>query len=173
MKKLLLHTCCGPCATGVLPEIKKVFDTSGFYYNPNIYPESEYQKRLISAQNFFNLEKIKLIVPEQAREEFFEYIGEIKIKPERCLRCYTQRLSKTAEYAKENGFSYFSTTLLVSPYQDHESLKEVGIRIGEEHGAEFYYQDFRPNFKKSRDIAEKLELYLQKYCGCKHSRKRK
>lgn len=173
MQKLLLHICCGPCATPIIPVIKSDLDISGFYYNPNICPEIEFEQRLGSAKKVSESSGVDLIVPIQNKDEFFDYIGETKTKPDRCLLCYKQRLTKTAEYAKKNGFPYFSTTLLISPFQYHEELKNVGEEVGRDYGVHFYYQDFRPLYKESRKIAGEMDLYLQKYCGCKFSRKRK
>ncbi|MDO8507857.1 MAG: epoxyqueuosine reductase QueH [bacterium] len=173
MEKLLLHICCGPCSAPIIPNLNTKFDVLGFYFNPNIYPETEFEQRLASAKKVVEFNGIGLIVPEQERDDFFEYIGDTKTKPDRCLLCYKQRLARTAEYASENGFSHFSTTLLISPFQYHDKLKEIGEEAGKEFGIKFYYQDFRPLYKESREISRGLELYLQKYCGCKFSRKRK
>jgi len=106
-------------------------------------------------------------------ESYIDFIKRTKTKPERCLLCYKQRMAKTAEYAKENGFEFFSTTLLISPFQYHEDLKKIGEEVGKEFGVGFYYQDFRPLYKQSREVSKELDLYLQKYCGCKFSRKRR
>ncbi|RJO62326.1 hypothetical protein C4544_00590 [candidate division WS5 bacterium] len=173
MKKLLLHICCGPCATPVIPNLNLKFEVSGLYYNPNIYPEGEFETRRDSAKRVAGFNGIKLIVPEQSRENYFDFIGEAKTKPERCLLCYRQRLSKTAHSAKENGFEYFSTTLLISPFQYHRDLRRIGEEVGKEFGVDFYYHDFRPLYAESRELAKEMNLYLQKYCGCKYSRKRK
>ncbi len=173
MQKLLLHICCGPCGTPVMPNLKSEFGVTGFYYNPNIFPETEFAQRLDSTQKVAGFNGIKLIVPSQSRDDYFTYIGETKKKPERCLLCYKQRLVQTAEYAKGNGFDCFSTTLLLSPFQFHEDLKRIGEEIGAEHEIRFHYQDFRPLYRESREISKDLDLYLQKYCGCKFSRKRK
>lgn len=173
MQKLLLHMCCGPCATPIIPSLNPKFEVSGYYFNPNIYPETEFEKRLDSAKKVAEANCVKLITPGQSRNDYFDYIDETKTKPDRCLLCYKQRLVKTAKYAKENGFDYFSTTLLISPFQYHEDLKGIGEEIGREFGIVFYYHDFRTLYSKSREVSENLDLYLQKYCGCKYSRKRK
>lgn len=171
--KLLLHICCGPCSTPVILELAGQFDVVGFYYNPNIFPEAEYEKRRKSAQKVADKNKAELVVPEQTRDDFFEYIADITAKPERCYKCYRQRFESTAKYAKNNNFDIFSTTLLISPYQDHERLREIAQDVAEKYGLKFFYQDFRPLFPKSREMAREMDLYQQKYCGCKYSRKRK
>jgi hypothetical protein len=173
MEKLLLHICCGPCATPIIPSLKSEFEVFGFYYNPNIYPEAEFKNRLDSAKKVAGASSTKIILPEQKGDDYFSYIGETKNKPERCLLCYRQRLISTAEYAKVNGFNYFSTTLLISPFQYHEELKKIGEEISAELDVNFYYQDFRPLYSYSRELAKEMNLYMQKYCGCKFSRKRK
>lgn len=173
MEKLLLHICCGPCATPIIPSLQVKFDTVGYYYNPNIYPGAEFDQRLDSARRVAEFNKIKITIPEQKRNDFFEYIGETKTRPDRCLLCYRQRLASTAGYAKEKGFKYFSTTLLISPFQYNKEIKGIGEEVGNEYGMIFYYQDFRSLYSKSRELAKEMDLYLQKYCGCKFSRKRK
>lgn len=173
MQNLLLHICCGPCATPIIPNLNPKFEVLGYYFNPNIFPETEFNQRLNSAQKVAEFNGIKLVIPEQSRDDYFSYIGETKQKPERCLLCYRQRLAKTAQCAKENGFDAFSTTLLISPFQYHDDLRRIGEEISKEYGIDFYYEDFRELYNESREISKNLDLYLQKYCGCKFSRKRK
>ncbi len=172
--KLLLHICCGPCA---LYRIKKLvgknFDeVVGYYYNPNIHPQSEYKKRrdaLIQVGNRHAC-SLQIIVPEYKMEEYFEKIfcrdGSRAVPTERCRACWELRLERTAEFAKENGFSAFTTTLLISPYQNLDAIKQIGERIAKEKGAEFYYEDFRKGFKESQGEAREKDIYRQKYCGC-------
>lgn len=172
MNKLLLHTCCGPCASGVIPELGD-FSLSGFFYNPNIFPEVESQKRLEGAKLVFKHFQKPLLVPEADIADFAKICEITKVKPERCLRCYELRLQKTAEYASGHHYTHFSTTLLLSPYQYHQELGEIGRRLGEEYGIVFLGQDFRSRFRASLEIADQLGIYRQKYCGCKFSRKRR
>ncbi len=214
MKKLLLHICCGPCSTPVISNLSPEFEVAGFYYNPNIFPETEFVSRLDSAKKVAQFNGIKLIVPDHSAvipaeagiyinksrgldsrfcgndekergnnkrgwknsndyESYLRFIGGTKQKPERCFLCYRQRLEKTAGFAKKNGFDAFSTTLLISPFQFHEELKKIGEEIAKEYGIDFHYQDFRALYKESREISKELGLYLQKYCGCRFSRRRK
>lgn len=165
--------CCGPCATPIIPRLNETFEVHGFYYNPNIFPEGEYVTRLGSAKKVAIFNGTQLVVPEQERVEFFQFIGDKRIKPDRCIECYKQRLTATAKYARENGFTDFSTTLLISPFQYHDDLKKVGEEVAATFGLNFYYEDYRVHYKLSREIAKDMDLYLQKYCGCKFSRKRK
>ncbi len=172
--KLLLHVCCGPCALYPAKELfsKKFDKITGFFYNPNIHPPSEYKRRkdaLLEAASKIGLE---IISPDYKMEEYFRavfsFVGEgLKPSPtERCSLCWRLRLSMTAGFAKNNGFDAFTTTLLVSPYQDHEKVKKIGEDIAVEKGIQFYYQDFRPGFREGQAEAKKENLYRQKYCGC-------
>lgn len=174
--KLLLHICCGPCALYPVKELlsKKFDKITGFFYNPNIHPPSEYKRRkdaLMSVETAQCAASTKntgfeIIYPEYKMEEYFRKTLSKEDSPERCPLCWELRLSKTADFAKANGFGAFTTTLLVSPYQDHEKVKEIGEKIAGEKDVQFYYQDFRPGFKDGQEQAKKEDLYRQKYCGC-------
>ena len=192
--KLLLHTCCAPCLIYPLERLKeKEFEVTGFFYNPNIHPFTEYQNRRQAVENFIKLLKfqysmdtpfpskklyplfcetsvnnIEVIYPEYNPAEFFQAVN-LKETNGRCSACWSLRLEATAKTAKEKGFSHFSTTLLVSPYQDQELLKKIGSDIANAEGIEFYYEDFRTGFKKAHDIARAQNIYCQKYCGCIYS----
>jgi len=166
--KLLLHICCGPCA---LYPIKKLlggkFDKiTGFFYNPNIHPPSEYKRRKDALSEAASKIGFEVIIPDYKMEEYFRPVLSKEDSPERCLLCWELRLSETANFAKGNGFDAFTTTLLISPYQDHEKVKKIGEELSIKRGVQFYYQDFRPGFKDSQEQAKKENLYRQKYCGC-------
>lgn len=168
--KLLLHTCCAPCMIYPVEKLKKDgFEVTGFFYNPNIHPVEEYQKRRGAVEDFAGENKIEGIFPEYIESEFFNAVGENKDRPQRCSLCWALRLKKTARMAKEKGFDYFTTTLLVSPYQDQEILKKIGRDIAQEENIEFYYEDFRPGFRKAHNEAKAKGIYCQKYCGCMYS----
>lgn len=168
--KLLLHTCCAPCAIYPAKKLKKDgSEVTGFFYNPNIYPLPEYQKRRMAAVDLSRIYNIEIIFPEYIQSEFLSVVKEKQEKPERCFLCWSLRLKRTAQFAKLNGFYAFSTTLLVSPYQDQELLKKIGEEISAEEGVLFYYQDFRPGFKKAHDEAKAKGIYCQNYCGCIYS----
>lgn len=158
--KILVHTCCAPCLTYTGEWlIENDFNPASYYYNPNIYPEKEYVLRYFTLKNYAQAQKIPLI---------FEF-DKKKLEAGNCSNCYEARLRKTAEYAKNKQFNFFTTTLLVSPYQNHELLKETGRRIGDESGVEFFYYDFREGYGRSRELSRQLGLYRQKYCGCEVS----
>jgi len=144
-------------------------EVKGLFYNPNIQSFAEFKNRRQSVIDFSKKLNFEIVIPEYDPSEFFVCINDTLLKPKRCASCWTLRLKKTAKLAKAGGFSHFSTTLLVSPYQDHEMLKEIGSSIAREDGVGFYYQDFRPGFKDARNKARASGLYMQKYCGCIYS----
>lgn len=168
--KLLLHTCCAPCLIYPLDRLKdKGFEVSGFFYNPNIHPFAEYNNRRQAVVDFNGIADIEIIYPEYIPSEFFWEINTKEDKPQRCSLCWHLRLKKTADVAMEKGFSYFSSTLLVSPYQHQALLKKIGDNISKEVGIDFYYEDFRPGFRDAHNEAKAKGLYCQKYCGCIYS----
>lgn len=165
--KLLLHVCCAPCLIYPLEKLEeKGFRVTGFFYNPNIHPFAEYKNRRQAVENFNSIE---VIYPEYNPKDFFRAVNTKEASSQRCSICWHLRLRKAAQTAKEKGFNSFSTTLLVSPYQDQELLREIGRIISEEEGIGFYYEDFRPGFKQAHDAAKAQGIYCQKYCGCIYS----
>jgi predicted adenine nucleotide alpha hydrolase (AANH) superfamily ATPase len=168
--KLLLHVCCAPCFIYPLNTLReKGFEVTGLFYNPNIFPISEYALRKQALENFNNLSKTTIIYPDYNPLEYAEAVRGEEDSSGRCSLCWELRIKKTAQVAKEKGFNYFTTTLLVSPYQDQEALKKIGFRISREAGIDFYYQDFRPGYKQAHEEARAKGLYCQKYCGCRYS----
>ncbi len=169
--KMLLHICCSCCLTYPLRKcIQDGYDLIGYWYNPNIHPYAEYRKRLQSLASFARNNSFPVVYDQSYELEKFLQ-GVLKDLEGRCLYCYAMRLRKTAQYAREEGFDLFSTTLLVSPYQKHEKIKALGEEIGQEVGVEFLYDDLRPNFKDTKRAAREEGLYSQKYCGCIFSEK--
>jgi len=173
MEKLLLHICCGPCLIYPLEKMIENFDVKGYFFNPNIYPDEEKIKRKENLQktaDYYNLD-VKYELGEYA-----DYLKKIKgkeknIENERCKACYELRLLKTAEKAKEEKIKYFSTSLLVSPYQDIGAIREIGEKIASQMGLTFYFKDFREGFYVGRNKAKALNIYRQNYCGCSFSLK--
>jgi hypothetical protein len=141
---------------------------SGFWYNPNIHPFTEHQLRLQSAQDFAQKANLPLIIREgyEVITYFRKVVGH---EGKRCRDCFRLRLSRTASVARERNFDAFSTTLLISPYQDHNLLREIGEEIAREERVSFHYEDLRPGFRESQRMSRELELYRQKYCGCLYS----
>lgn len=157
--------CCAPCSVypvGVLA--KKGIEFEGLFYNPNIHPIKEFKKRKENVEKLSKIKNINVHYIEEFKQETWEnFKGEEK---ERCNMCYSTRLEEAARYASENGFDAFTTTLLVSPYQKHDLIKELGEKLAQKYGVAFYYEDFRPGFRKGQQQAKDMELYRQKYCGC-------
>ncbi|HEX3030375.1 MAG TPA: epoxyqueuosine reductase QueH [Clostridia bacterium] len=163
--KLLLHICCGPCSTypaSVLQD--ENIEIEGFFFNPNIHPKEEFLRRKENVEKFSAIKGIPVTYEDDFRQDVWEEFkgaGE-----ERCNMCYSIRLERAAAKAKEKGFDAFTTTLLVSPYQKHELIKELGEKFAEKYGVDFYYKDFRPGFRQGQQMAKEMELYRQKFCGC-------
>ena len=167
--KLLLHTCCAPCSVACINVMRSEgIEPCLFWYNPNIHPFSEYKSRYDCLVQYANAENIKLTdINEYGLESFLnEVYHQVNIPPSRCEKCYRQRLEKTAYFASQEGFNAFSTTLLISPYQNHEVIKRLGEEAAAKHGVEFLYMDFRPFFREGQASAREKKLYMQKYCGC-------
>jgi len=169
--KLLLHTCCGPCFLGVWDDLsQKDFEVTNFFYNPNIWPEEEYEKRKTNLQEVAKNTGTRIIFGDYDPEKHARAIlGKENQFPERCLGCYRLRLEETAKYAKRNGYSAFSTTLLVSPYQNYEALTIISKELSDKYQINFYEADWRPLFREGQALAKNKNIYRQKYCGCKYS----
>ncbi|MCM8799989.1 MAG: epoxyqueuosine reductase QueH [Candidatus Omnitrophica bacterium] len=168
--EILLHICCGVCLIYPFKVLKeKGFKIKGFFYNPNIHPFSEYKKRKETLEELNKELNLEIFYPEYRPQDFFREINFSEAKEKRCPLCWRLRFKNTAEFAKKNNFKYFSTTLLVSPYQNQERLKEIGNSIAKDLGIEFYYDDFRGGFKEAYTFAKNKDLYCQRYCGCIYS----
>ena len=168
--KILLHVCCAPCMIYPLEVLRgKGYEVSGVFYNPNIHPFAEYNSRKSAVEAYAKTSDIDVSFPEYRPREYFRITHLNEEAPKRCELCWTMRLSHTAKSAKEKGFEYFTSTLLVSPYQDQELLKRIGEDVSRTEGVGFYYEDFRPGFRKAHDQAHELGIYCQRYCGCIYS----
>ena len=169
--KLLLHICCSPCSIYPLKELSKDADNQvkGLYFNPNIHPEEEYLRRRAAVEEYSKNNHLEVIYSKYNPDLFFKRILKNEEKPERCRICWYMRLEETARFAKANGFDTFSTTLLISPYQEHLIIKDLGFDLAKKHKIAFYYRDFRIGFRDSQNEAREHRLYRQKYCGCRYS----
>ncbi|PIV24379.1 MAG: hypothetical protein COZ69_12915 [Deltaproteobacteria bacterium CG_4_8_14_3_um_filter_45_9] len=169
--KILLHICCANCAITPLERMKEKGDEAvGYFFNPNIHPYQEYQKRLDALKQYSERVGLKVIYrDEYLLEEFLRNVSH-RVK-ERCQYCYSLRLEATAREAKKNVFDGFSTTLLQSAHQNHALIKETGERVAREMGIPFYYEDFRQGWKKGVEVSKAMGLYRQQYCGCIYSEK--
>ena len=164
--KVLLHICCAPCANRPLADLQaQGHEVTGFWYNPNIHPFTEYRARRNTVREYLAEIGVKLIEQnDYALRPFVRAVAEDI--SHRCVKCYEMRLFETARTAKEQGFDAFTSSLFISPYQNHSLMMEVAQRAAEEYGVEFLYQDFRPLFKEGQDFAREHGFYMQKYCGC-------
>ncbi len=168
--RLLLHSCCGPCSSYVLEYLSDYFDITLFFYNPNIQPAEEYEKRLSAQKQLLERAKYKnpvaFLAGEYEPQRFFEAVKGLENCREggaRCEKCFELRLSKAAEIAKKGGFDYFATTLTVSPHKNAVLINEIGGRY-----QNYLPSDFkkREGYKRSIILSKEYELYRQGYCGC-------
>lgn len=169
--RLLLHVCCGPCAIFPLSRLREQgLVPSGYFFNPNIHPYSEYLRRKDALAEFARREDWPVIfAAEYPLDEYFRRV--VCREGERCRFCYALRVRQAARMARDGGFASFSTTLLVSPFQKHELIREAGEAAATEYGIPFHYEDFRPGFRGGVIRSRELGLYRQQYCGCIFSEK--
>ncbi len=175
-KKLLLHSCCGPCSSSVIERLKPDFDITVIYYNPNIEPEEEYLKRKAEQIKLLKILAVKYLDIDYLNNEFKAKIVGRENDPEnsfRCFICYELRLAKTAQIAREKGFDYFCTTLSVSPYKNSKIINEIGLKLAQEYKIDYLVSDFKKEegYKRSIELAKEYDLYRQDYCGCLFSKK--
>ncbi len=175
---LLLHSCCAPCSSYVLEYLGQYFNITVFYYNPNIFPESEYTKRILEQQTLIGQMRVKypvsFIAGSYDKDRFYEMakgLEHVKEGGERCLKCYELRLRESAWIAKSGGFDYFTTTLSISPMKNAVRLNEIGLRLQEEYGVNYLISDFKKKngYKRSIELSKEYGLYRQDYCGCEFS----
>ena len=164
--RILMHTCCAPCSVYCIDTLRaEGTEPVSFWYNPNIHPFTEYKMRKNTLTDYAKSVNMKLIIEnEYGLRNFIT-----SVYPDfdnRCWYCYESRIDRTAQVAAENGFERFTTTLLVSPYQNHELICDIAERAAFKYGVKFEYHDFRVGFKEGQEKARELGLYMQKYCGC-------
>ena len=164
--KTLLHICCAPCANQCIDVLRgEGMEVTGFWDNPNIHPFTEYRARRNCLREY--AQSISLPLIEKNDYALRPFIREVAEDIQnRCVKCYEMRLFEAARTAKELGFDSFTASLFISPYQNHQLMKEVAERAAEEYKIEFLYRDFRPYFKAGQEKARELGFYMQKYCGC-------
>ncbi len=175
---LFLHACCAPCSSYVLEYLSSHFDITLFFYNPNISPAEEYNKRLDELRRLVKEMGlgIKIIEGEYNPDEFFEIAKGLEKLPEggeRCKKCYRLRLQKTAQLANSMGCDYFCTTLSISPYKNAEWINEIGATLASELNVKFLPSDFKKKngYKRSIELSREYKLYRQNFCGCVFSKK--
>lgn len=169
--KLLLHVCCAPCSSGVLPKLKEYFDITLYYYNPNTYPKDEY---LLRAEQFARLSDLPLIICDYEHNEFLNTIKGFEQDVEgdsRCQKCIKLRLQQSFKYADINNYDYVTTTLSVSPHKDAEFINTCGEQLEKIYNTKYLYADFKKDNGYLNSITEskRLNLYRQDYCGCEFS----
>ncbi|MBQ4528165.1 MAG: epoxyqueuosine reductase QueH [Clostridia bacterium] len=177
-KKLLLHSCCAPCSSSVIEMLAQYFELTVLYYNPNIFPESEFNKRRDEQERFcrefLKDTKICFAGTDYRSEEFEKTAKGTENAPEggeRCTRCFALRLEESAKYAKENRFDFFTTTLSVSPLKDSDRLNTIGTALGKKYGVEYLVSNFKKQngYKRSVELSKEFGMYRQDFCGCKYS----
>lgn len=177
---ILLHTCCAPCSTTVLNILAQCFHVTVFYYNPNIEPKEEYEKRKSEQKRLLTQFPAKYPISfldyDYEPEVFHQKIKGLEEEPERgerCFECYTLRLEKTAQKAKELNMDYFGTSLTVSPYKNAQWLNEIGEQLAKKYQISFLYSDFKKDqgYLKSIEFSNEYHLYRQDFCGCVYSKR--
>lgn len=165
--KLLMHTCCAPCSVYCIDSLRdEGIEPVLYWYNPNIHPYIEYKTRRDTLKEYSKMINVQAIFNEEYGLDIFckNVINDLG---NRCVNyCYKVRLEKTVQYAKENGYDAFTSTLFVSPYQKHEELKKLCEQLAVKYDIQFLYRDFRVGFREGQAKARELGLYMQKYCGC-------
>ena len=166
MSGTLLHICCAPCSIACIDTLRQEgIEPVGFWYNPNIHPMKEYKMRKNTLVKYAKSIDLKLeIENEYGLRKFIEAV--YPNWDNRCATCYALRFEETARYAAEHGYDRFTSTLFVSPYQNHELMRQICEQMAEKYGVEYLHRDFSPRFREGQDKARELGLYMQNYCGC-------
>jgi len=179
---LFLHSCCAPCSSYVLEYLSRYFKITVFYYNPNIFPDEEYFKRVAEQKQFIErfpaANKIDFVEGNFDKERFYEMAKGLETEPEgstRCYGCYTLRLREAAEHAARGGFDYFTTTLSISPLKNAEKLNQIGTQLAEQYGIKYLVSDFKKKngYKRSTELSREYGMYRQDYCGCVFSKRKR
>lgn len=174
-KSLLLHSCCGPCSSYCLEYLTQYFDVTVFWYNPNILPEAEWEKRLFWQRHLLAeapfCRDVKLLVPKRDESAFWAAAEGLESEPEngaRCTECFRLRLSRTAEEAERGGYDFFATTLTVSPHKDAQRINALGFALAEGLHSRWLPSDFkkRDGYRRSIELSHLYGLYRQAWCGC-------
>lgn len=177
-ERLLLHACCGPCASYVLEYLSAYFDITVFFCNPNITDRAEYEKRLATLRQLCAAAPfcrgVEIVDDTLTAEDFFAAAKGLEAEPEggaRCTKCFLQRIERTAAFAKENGFDRFATTLTVSPHKDAALINRIGLAAAEKSGVAYLPSDFkkRGGYQRSIVLSREYDLYRQHFCGCVYS----
>lgn len=173
--KVLVHICCAPDSTAVFERLTHEYEVIGFFHNPNIHPQREYEKRKQEAQRVASKMGFELIVPQYNPEDWLDAVKGLEKEPEggeRCAVCFQYNLRAAAEKAKELGILYFTSTLTISPHKHSQEIISIGKSVEKGAGIKFLAVDFKKQdgFKRSLEFSREMKLYRQKYCGCRFSR---
>lgn len=176
---LLLHSCCAPCSSYVIEYLSSYFNITVFYYNPNIYPEEEYRKRVDEQKRFIcefpTKYSVRFLQGDFEKERFYETVKGYEQIPEggeRCFLCYRLRLEESAKAAKKIGADYFTTTLSISPLKNAQKLNEIGEELAKKYEIPYLNSDFKKKngYKRSVELSDEYGMYRQDYCGCVFSK---
>lgn len=174
-KTLLLHSCCAPCSSSVLKKVCEFFDVTILYYNPNIYPQEEYEKRKNEQIKLCKKLNIKFLDCDYNENDFLLEVKGLENEIEggaRCNKCFYLRLNKTALLAKQNNFDYFGTTLTVSPHKNEQVINQIGKILQDKYQINYLFADFKKHdgYLNSIKLSKEYNLYRQNYCGCRFSK---
>lgn len=172
-KKILLHACCGICSGYPISLLQDMgYSVIVYFYNPNIFPQEEYQRRLEAEKTLCSHFGCELIVGDYEPDVYYEFVKGLENEPEkgaRCDKCFELRFEKAAQKAKELGIEEFTTSMVISPHKDYEKLSKIGLEVAKNYNLKYLTLNFRRNdgFLKTNKISKELNLYRQNYCGCK------
>jgi predicted adenine nucleotide alpha hydrolase (AANH) superfamily ATPase len=170
-KRLLLHVCCGPCSTYSIRRLREQgFELTGFWYNPNIHPFAEHERRRECVRHYAEEVRLPMVWwGEYEMPDFMRAVAGHEAFRERCGVCYRLRLERTAQVAQQQGFHAFTTTLLISPYQQQSLIRSLGDSLADRYGVEFYFENLRKGWRERGSLTHQHGLYQQRYCGCSYS----
>lgn len=182
-KKILVHACCSSCFSYVHNSLERDgYIVTAYYFNPCTHGRTEYNRRLLDLQKYCKEHSIRLLIPEYDVQEFFaplmplqdkdsiKYISDKKRwQTKRCQFCYDLLMTRTAEEARKKKYSYFTTTMLTTPYKDHDEIMNIGMELEQEFKVKFYYRDFRKGYWQGRNYARSHKMHIATYCGCSFS----
>ena len=176
-KKLLLHSCCAPCSSGVIDRLIDFFEITVYFYNPNMDSKDEYDKRALEQIRFVKEaygDKVKVVIEDYDNQSYLNVVKGYEDQPEggaRCTQCFSLRFKKSFDYALANGFDYLTTTLTVSPYKNVDLINQIGESICNDSRVKWLYADFKKanGYLNSIQNSKKFGLYRQDYCGCEFS----
>ena len=177
-KKLLLHACCAPCSSACIERLKEHFDLTVYFYNPNMDTLAEYEHRYSEQERLCKALNVNFVGTGYNCEQFYSAVNGLEKEKEggaRCSKCFSLRLEKTAKYALENGYDYFTTTLTVSPKKNADVLNAIGYQVASKIGVAFLPSDFKKKngYIRSIELSKEYQLYRQNYCGCVYSKTEK